>query len=105
MGEIDKKLVDILRDNGFYLRSKRDVIDFNGWNGVSRYHPDFVLINENKEATFSLQGVLTPLNDFYKELFDTMSVKYICLKIGDEIIYETWSGEIPDKEIINKFLK
>lgn len=80
----------------------------SGWLGVNVDHPDawFRKDGEDKELQLSLQGVQTgyPESEEDKLLMKNMAVRYICLKVGDEKIYETYSGKMPPDEIVSKFL-
>ena len=80
----------------------------NNWFGVSTYHPDVVLIKGDNRLILSLNGRVPrndqPLLDKLMPLFQSMSVKYICIKVGDNTIYETWTGEIPPPDIISSVL-
>jgi len=82
----------------------------NNWFGVSLYHPDVCFERESKTAIFSLNGCLMNTDitkEKYEELkpiFDEMKAKYICLRSGKEIIYETYTGVLPSEKILNDFL-
>ena len=82
----------------------------SGWLGVCVDHPDamFTKAGTNKKLILSLQGIQTPNYGRWKAgintLFRNMSVRYICLKVDDKILYESFSGTIPPDSIINKFL-
>ena len=82
------------------FKSRKEYSPKDNWFGVSVYHPDLVLEKDNKKIILSLQGTLSKWNDAYKELFDTGSVKYICLKENDKIIYENWTGIFPDNNFL-----
>jgi hypothetical protein len=77
------------------------------WFGVCIDHPDswFCKDGFNGELQLSLQGVQTPKpNEEDKVLMENRACRYICIRIGDDIIYETFSGEIPPENIINQFI-
>lgn len=76
----------------------------NNWFGVSKYTPDVMFVKDDKTITMSLNGLATPYNEKYKELFETCSIKYIKVKQGDKILYEDWTGNLPSKELINSIL-
>lgn len=101
-------MIELLINNGFELimheKSKQLYDPKNNWHGFSKYNPDGLFQKGNKIAIFSLNGVGTPYNEKYKELFNTMSCKYIKLKDGNKTIFETWTGELPRKETINSFM-
>jgi hypothetical protein len=52
-----------------------------------------------------LQGAATPHNEDekLKELWQNRKIRYICFAENDTILWQTWSGEIPPNEIIEKF--
>lgn len=80
----------------------------NGWLGLDVDHPDAWFRKEgvDKELKISLQGMLMPIiiPEKFWPLLESRSIKYICLKVGKNIIYETFAGKIPDTEVIKNFL-
>lgn len=86
--------------------------DYNasaGWLGLNVDHPDawFRKEGEDKELQLSLQGLQTPDPETEEDLLLMLNVasRYICLKVGGQKIYETFSGKIPPDEIVNEFIK
>lgn len=75
------------------------------WFGTSIMEPDTIFIKDDKEMVMSLQGVETPFNKKYEQLFDQGAIKYICIKNRGEKMYEDWTGNLPPKELITEFLK
>jgi hypothetical protein len=79
------------------------------WFGLSVTQPDawFRKPNFDGELMISLQGCIMPLPLSVQDeiLCQNRAVKYICLKIGKEKIFETFSGEIPSKEVLEMFIK
>lgn len=75
------------------------------WFGVSIYSPDRLFIRGEKAMIMSLQGASCVYNENYEELFKSKSVKYISLYDSNELIYQDWSGNLPDKNLIEYFLK
>lgn len=75
------------------------------WFGVSIYSPDRLFLKGDKSMIMSLQGHIVPYNDKYATLFEDKAIRYIKISNGDKIIYEDWTGNLPDKELIKEFLK
>lgn len=74
------------------------------WFGVSLYSPDRIFLKKEKKITMSLQGMIIPYNERYDDLFKTKSCRYIKIQDGETILYEDWTGNLPDQELINNFL-
>jgi len=94
---------------GFSYFERTDWNPNDNYHGASLYSPDVILLKENKTVIISLQGVSTPQQDKeeYKKIEDlwkNRKIRYICFKESDNILFETFSGEIVPEEIINKFL-
>lgn len=89
---------------------------FDNWFGVSVYKPDVKLVKENgRSITLSLQGIYTRFKfdsvkeqqehyKKYKELYENMSIKYICFKENKQIVYEDFTGKLPEMHFIEKFI-
>ena len=81
----------------------------SNWFGLSVTHPDawFRKPGFDGELILSLQGCIMPLHVSVQDeiLCQNRAAKYICLKIGKEKIFETFSGEIPPQEVIERFIK
>lgn len=92
--------------NGFTPLPKDFRADSN-WFGVSKQHPDAIISRGEKKIILSLQGMLTPESSDEKvqNLISELGVKYICFKSNDVILYESFFGEMPDNEFINRFIK
>lgn len=79
------------------------------WFGVSVDHPDSWFTKEgfDGELQLSLQGSQTgsPKKEEDKILMKNMACRYICIKIGKEKIYETFSGKLPPENIVDDFIK
>lgn len=77
------------------------------WLGLSIDHPDAWFRKEglDKEAIISLNGILMPDNNDYRVLMNNRACRYICLKDGDKIVYETYTGVQPEGVIVESFLK
>ena len=90
------------------FKGNRDFNPTENWFGVSVYNPDLILTRGTKEVWLSLQGLLVPggqeIYDMYKTLFDNMAIKYILFKDGNKKIYEDFTGNLPNKELVNKFV-
>lgn len=84
--------------------AEKQIRSNENWFGTSLYEPDTIFLKDDKELVMSLQGISTPYNSKYKELFDSCSIKYIRLKHKDKVIYENWTGNLPDKETVKQFL-
>ena len=87
--------------------SKKPIYPKNNWFGVSVYNPDLVIKKGTKILIMSLQRFLTPLEGFikHKELSKNMGLRYVCMREAENVVYETYTGEIPSDEILNNFLK
>lgn len=73
----------------------------SNWFGVSVYHPDWIIEMPNGcVVKMSLQGMSAPYNEKYAAMFDSTSVKYMLIRMGETNLWETWSGEIPPPEVI-----
>ena len=92
----------------FFPYEKHDWDPKENYHGASLYSPDVILQKNDKEVVISLQGVSTRDWDYNNENLKSLSknckMRYICFKIKNEILFETWSGETPPEEIINKFI-
>jgi hypothetical protein len=96
---------------GIGFTGKKFVIQAKEWNpednyhGVSTFSPDVLLSKPPFYITISLQGAATPHNEDekLKELWQNRKIRYICFAENDTILWQTWSGEIPPNEIIEKF--
>ena len=79
------------------------------WFGVCRDYPDawFRKDGFDGELQLSLQGMQTgvPEKDDDKILIKNMACRYICIKIGKQNIYETFSGKLPPQNIVDDFIK
>lgn len=79
------------------------------WFGVCVDHPDAWFRKEgfDGELQLSLQGLQTgrPKNEEDILLMKQTACKYICIKVGKEVLYETFSGVIPPNNIIDEFIE
>lgn len=79
------------------------------WLGVSVYHPDASFTKEgfDGELQISLQGMLSgfPEKEEDKILMKKKACRYICIKINNKKIYETFSGKLPPENIVDYFIK
>lgn len=74
----------------------------DNWFGVSVYSPDWLVLIGDTSVRMSLNGMTCPYNEKYDALFQNCSAKYIRIQRGHEVIWETWSGEIPDESVLSK---
>lgn len=84
--------------------AKKNITPTLNWHGTSVYAPDTLFIKGNKSMLMSIQGCSVPYNKDYDELFRNRAVKYIVLYDGDDKIYEDWTGNLPPKELVSKFI-
>lgn len=87
----------------------------NNWFGVSTYHPDAILECGTKKLILSLMGafgyeiyirnVPNGINESFNTLSANRAVKIILLMNGNNVVYSTFSGEVPSEDIITEFLK
>lgn len=104
---------EFLLKNNFALcdmpeKSKKTFSPKNNWFGLSTYCPDASFKNGNKKVILSLQGVSCSFAEYkeeHKELWDTMSIKYVCFKNDEKIVYEDYTGIMPNEEFIKDFVK
>jgi hypothetical protein len=79
------------------------------WFGVCVDHPDAWFTKEgfDGELQLSLQGIQTgcPEKEEDKILLQNRACRYICIKIGKEKIYETFSAKLPPESIVDDFIK
>lgn len=79
------------------------------WFGVCIDNPDawFRKDGFDGEVQFSLQGVLMgyPEKEEDKVLAQNRACRYICIKIGNNKIYETFSGIVPPENVIDLLIK
>ena len=75
------------------------------------YNPDWLFVRGNKSVKVSRQGCLTEYDnlssdDFDKAMIaaDAMSVYFIELKEGDNIVYRNHFGIFPSNEVLNTFI-
>ncbi len=113
------EFIDKIMNGGFTLRDECDkssnpLIGWrkgNGWHGCTAAHPDVVFINGDKLVYISLQGVLMSvvasprLMRENAELLSSCSARYLCLRDGDKIVYETMSGVLPSDDVLEEFIK
>lgn len=84
---------------------------YDNWFGVSAYSPDLTLKRGKKFVKMSLQGVSIPFDipeDRAIELapiFKERACRYMCFVDGDNMLYETFTGELPSNEFITEFSK
>lgn len=83
---------------------KKEINPTINWFGTSVYEPDTYFVKNDKVLLMSLQGITTPYNPKYDELFNSSSIKYIKMYTKDNVIYEDWTGNLPSKEIVKEFL-
>ena len=79
------------------------------WFGCSRYAPDQRLKRGDKKIILSLQGMgMPPPKEFtpqWQEVAKEKALKYLGFYNGDAVEYETYYGNLPDKEFIEEFIK
>ena len=123
MSYIEKKLKELNFESWFektYPKEKRS--KGNWFFNVSVHHPDDVLTKGKHELVISLNGLGMPMpikivtetdeegNTFcktvnmYEELLELASCKYIALIYDKEVIYETWTGELPTNKVVDEWL-
>jgi len=78
------------------------------WFGLSKDNPDawFCKAGFDGVLQISLQGfqIPQPTKEEDNILMQNMSCRYICLMIGKEKIYESFSGKLPPDNIMNDFI-
>jgi hypothetical protein len=80
-----------------------DKLPTSNWFGVSVYNPDWlVVIDKRVFITLSLSGMTCPYDERYDALFMTRSVKYIRIEFDRQVVWETWTGELPPAELTQR---
>jgi hypothetical protein len=94
-------------DYGFQTPDKKPFKTNDNWFGISLYHPDAVFLKGDRKIIMSLQGIYTPMNvpEKYREIEKKCKLQYIAFVESDNIIYETFTGEIPSIEFVDNFIK
>lgn len=86
---------------------------YHNWFGVSAcayegYTPDAVLKRGNKKIIISLQGIMMPIPkeqiEGWDEVANQCALKYLGFFIDDQAIYQTWFGQLPEIDFIEKFI-
>lgn len=102
--------VDVL-DGGSTLHIKHstpfgwgeDKRNTSNWFGVSVYHPDwFTELPGGVAVHMSLNGMSCPYNKDYDALFQAMAVKYLKIEKDGDIVWQSWTGEVPTEQQINE---
>lgn len=101
-----KRLLEIMPNKKNHIPKWWDDYPYDRhWFGLCIDHPDSYFRKDNKIVYLSLQGISMPTPPKeYDELLKSRSCRYICFKNGKEIIYETFSGEVPDEKTVDYFL-
>jgi hypothetical protein len=107
--QCQKKLLELMPHKEKWIPKWWDNYPFDrDWFGVCVDHPDAWFRKEgfDGELQLSLQGIQTPFPKTYEDsiLMENVAVRYICIKIGKENIYETFSGILPPSNIIDEFI-
>lgn len=78
----------------------------NNWFGNSVYEPDFLYVRNDKQILLSLQGMSMPIPNSENglALLQANACKYIGFFSGGKTDYQSWSGELPTQEFIEKFI-
>ena len=85
----------------------------DNWFGVSAisdkgHTPDAKLTRGNKKIILSLQGTYMPfpkeITPQWESLAKQIALKYLGFYEGDQIKYETWFGNLPSNEFIERFI-
>lgn len=82
---------------------------YDGWFGCNVLFtkdksPDVELFRDKKVITLSLQGLYTKPTHLYREIWNKVGIRYICFTDKDEILHESWTGELPTQEFIEEFI-
>lgn len=77
-----------------------------GWMGLTVYHPEIDFTKGDIEVLFTLQGpsIRSPRNEEEKTIFKNKAARGIRVKKGNEIVYETITGVLPPKSIIDEYI-
>ena len=105
-----KKLVEILPHKAKFIpKWWENYPHGQHWFGVSMDRPDawFRKDGFDGELQLSLQGLQTghPVKEQDILLMDKRACRYICIKVGKDNVYETFSGVLPGADVIDNFIK
>ena len=94
---------------GFKVKANADKFNpYDNWFGVSKNMPECILLRGDKKITLSMQSFLMPKDGFHKEelkpIFDSLSVRYLCFSNNGEVVYETYTGILPEMKFIEQFI-
>lgn len=94
---------------GFRVKANAEIFNpYDNWFGVSKNMPECILLKGDKKITLSMQSLLMPKEGFYKEelkpIFDSMSVRYLCFSDNGNVVYETYTGILPEMDFIEQFI-
>ena len=105
--DLEKSFTGQFLFNGFI--SKHPISPTINWFGVSVYDPDVILKKDNKKVLLSLQGMAMPMpygeDEGVWKLVEQCKCKYIGLFIDEKPIYQSWTGNLPPKELVQSFLQ
>ena len=98
-------------NNGFTPTINKNKFRSNdNWFGVSCYSPDEILINGSKKIQLSLQGIGMPMplptnmSEKFLSVLTSCSCKYIAFIEDNNVIYESYFGQLPENDFIEKFI-
>lgn len=94
---------------GFKESTGKDFNPYHNWFGCSLYSPDRELIRDKKTITLSLQGMSMRnppiMTDGIKKIMDERACKYICFINEGSVVYEDWTGKLPEMGWIENFIQ
>lgn len=106
-------VAEIIKSGFNKTNSIKDHYDpYSHWYGVTKYQPDIRLEKDDKEillsysGTFMAMGInmrgMSSLSDEERILVKTCNSRYVRISKGEDVLFETFMGEIPPQEIIAK---
>jgi hypothetical protein len=103
---INDNFVKLAIDNGYSASGFKGYNPLINWYGLDNYKPDVFLKKNDNNIVISLNGNYTPIpKKNIGKIFENYILckcRYIKITISNKVIFETWSGRIPNRNILNK---
>ena len=110
----NRNFIQEAMENGFEPHNGNKFSYDDGWFGCNilaspEKSPDRILVRGNKEIVLSLQGLAMrwpdKMDDGIEKLMKQCACRYLAFIKNKKILYETWSGTLPDRAFIDKFIQ
>jgi hypothetical protein len=94
---------------GFKVKANANSFNpYDNWFGASKNMPEYIMLRGGKKITLSMQSHLMPKEAFLNEelhpIFDSLSALYLSFAENGNIVYETYTGVLPEMDFIEKFI-